>query len=357
MKITFPFMGPVLAYQKLFERLGHTVIPPRRPTRKTVALGAKYSPEFICLPFKIILGSFIEAAEQGAELIVTSGGIGACRAVYYGSLSEQILQQLGYRVRVLVFDSLFEDFSGFLNRCKEIKNRRTLAELIAAVHFAVRLVYVSDALQKKINQIRPYETVLGTADRKWQEIQSLLATCSDWQELRRAARKGNQLIAAIPVSQGRHPLKVGLVGEIYLVMESASNYDLESKLGACGVEILRSWYLSHWITHCFFPPRRMLREVQRYLRQEVGGHERDSIGQILEYKKCGCDGVIHLLPFGCMPELITQTIIPTLALDLDMPILSLSLDEQSGWVNYQIRLEAFLELLRERRELKGAAYG
>jgi predicted nucleotide-binding protein (sugar kinase/HSP70/actin superfamily) len=357
MKITFPFMGPVLAYQKLFELLGHTVIPPLRPTPKTLELGAKYSPEFICLPFKMILGSFIAAAEAGAEIIVTSGGIGACRAVYYGRLSEQILQQLGYNVRVLVFDSIYEDFNGFGNQFKEIKNHHSLTEFWRAFHFVIRLIYVSDAFQKKLNHLRPYEATVGTCDQKWQEIQFLLEQCRSLADLRGLMPKAGRIISSIPVVKERNVLKVGLVGEIYLVMENAANYDLESKLGAFGVEIIRSWYLSDWLTHCIIPPRQMMREVRRYLKNEVGGHERDSIGHILKYHRLGCDGAIHLLPFGCMPELITQTIIPTLTLDLDFPILSLSLDEQTGWVNYQIRLEAFLELLWNRKELKGAAYG
>jgi predicted nucleotide-binding protein (sugar kinase/HSP70/actin superfamily) len=357
MKVSFPYMGPVLAYQKLFERLGHTVITPHRPTPKTVELGAKYSPEFICLPFKIILGNFIEAAQQGVELIVTSGGVGACRAVYYGHLSEQILHQLGYNVRVLVFDALFEDFNGFLGRCSDLKNRRSIREFFKALSFAVQLIYSSDSLQKKLNQIRPQEAIAGSSDRAWQEVQSLLENCNDLAGLRKAEHQAERVIAGIATAKGRNILKVGLVGEIYLVMENASNHDLESKLGAYGVEVVRSWYLSDWITHCFLPPRRMLREVKQYLKHAVGGHERDSIGHILEYQRLGCDGIIHLMPFGCMPELITQTVIPNLALDLDCPILSLSLDEQSGWINYQIRLEAFVELLWNRKELRSAANG
>jgi predicted nucleotide-binding protein (sugar kinase/HSP70/actin superfamily) len=357
MKIAFPYMGPVIAYQKLMERLGHTVIPPSRPTQKTLELGVKYSPEFICLPFKIILGNLIEAAGQGAELIVTSGGIGACRAVYYGDLSEQILRQLGHKVRVLVFDSLFMDFTGFRHQYLALKNRRSTLEFLKALSFAVQLIYGSDSLQKKLNQIRPYEAVTGTADRAWQEIQSALEQCDDLVGLWKARRQAERIIAGIPVNRERKVLKVGLVGEIYLVMESASNHDLESKLATYGVEVVRSWYLSDWLTHCFLPPRRMLREVSQYLRRGVGGHERDSIGHILDYHRLGCDGIIHLMPFGCMPELITQTIIPNLASQLDCPILSLSLDEQNGWANYQIRLEAFMELLWSRQELRGAVNG
>lgn len=351
MKVTFPYLGPVLAYQKLLERLGHEVIIPPRPSQRTIELGGKYSPEFICFPFKIILGSYLEALAEGAEVIVTTGFIGACRAVYYGDLSERILRQLGHPVKVIVFDSPTEGFPSFLRNCREIGNGRPLPEVAAALNLVIRLIYASDHFQKQINHLRPYELFPGTADRIWQEIQALLASCNNLKQLKQTVKAARKLIAAIPVDPNRQVLKVGLVGEIYLVMEGCSNNEIETKLARLGVEVVRRQYISNWFNHCLFPPRRLLRQAKTYLKSAVGGHEQENIGHILEFKKYNFDGVIHLLPFGCMPELVTQTIIPSLATDLDLPILSLSLDEQTGWVNNQIRLEAFVELLWARRRL------
>lgn len=358
MKITFPYMGPVLTHKKLFERLGHEVIMPPRPSQRTVELGAKYSPEFICFPFKIILGSYLEALELGAEVIITTGFIGACRAVYYGDLSERILRQLGYPVKVIVFDSPFEDFQGFLRNCKQIGNRRPLMEVVGILNLVIRLIYASDYFQKEITHLRPYELIPGACSRKWLEIQSLLASCDNLKHFKEVINEARKLIDAIPIDKNREILKVGLVGEIYLVMESCSNNEIEEKLAQFGVEVIRKQYISNWFNHFIFPPRQLLRRAEAYLKHTVGGHEKENIGYILEFKKRGFDGVIHLLPFGCMPELVTQTIIPALATDLDLPILSLSLDEQMGWVGNMIRLEAFVELLWTRYELlKGNSNG
>lgn len=351
MKVTFPYMGPVLVYQKLLEKLGHEVIMPPRPSQKTIELGAKYSPEFICFPFKIILGSYLEALELGAEVIITTGFIGACRAVYYGDLSERILRQLGHPVQVIVFDSPAEGFQRFIRNCRLIGNGRSLPEVAATLNLVIRLIYASDHFQKQINHLRPYELLPGTADRKWREIQSLLESCDNLKQLRHAVKAAKKIIATIPVDKHREILKVGLVGEIYLVMEGCSNNEIERKLARLGVEIVRRQYISNWLNHSLFPPRKLLREAEAYLKYAVGGHEQENIGHILEFKEQNFDGVIHLLPFGCMPELVTQTIIPTLTTDLDLPILSLSLDEQMGWVNNQIRLEAFIDLLWTRSRL------
>ncbi len=351
MKITFPYMGPVLIYKKFFERLGHEVIMPPRPSQRTVELGTKHSPEFICFPFKIILGSYLESLEQGAEMIVTTGFIGACRAVYYGDLSERILHQMGYKIKVIVFDSPTEGFQSFLRNCREIGNGRALPEVIRILNLVIRLIYASDYFQKQITHLRPYELVPGTTNRKWLEIQALLASCENLKQLKKAVKEAGEIIAAIPIDKSREVLKVGLVGEIYLVMEGCSNNEIEEKLAKLGVEVVRKQYISNWFNHFIFPPRKLLREADAYLKYTVGGHEKENIGYILEFKNQGFDGIIHLLPFGCMPELVTQTVIPALATDLDLPILSLSLDEQMGWVGNMIRLEAFVELLWTRREL------
>lgn len=73
MKVSFPHMGCVTGYKKLMEKLGHEVVMPDPPSQKTMELGVKYSPEFICFPFKVMMGTYIECAERGAELIVSSG--------------------------------------------------------------------------------------------------------------------------------------------------------------------------------------------------------------------------------------------------------------------------------------------
>ncbi|HEX3048340.1 MAG TPA: hypothetical protein VHY08_26570, partial [Bacillota bacterium] len=122
MKVTFPYMGSIVIYQKLLEPLGHEVILPLRPTKRTINLGVKYSPEFACFPYKVLLGTYIEALEAGADTIVTSGGSGPCRAGYYCEVHQKTLQSLGYQVEMIVFDSFFKDPRFFLEKVKKIKN-------------------------------------------------------------------------------------------------------------------------------------------------------------------------------------------------------------------------------------------
>jgi predicted nucleotide-binding protein (sugar kinase/HSP70/actin superfamily) len=352
LKVTFPYLGPVLAYQKMFELFGHEVIAPLPPNPRTIELGVKHSPEFICFPFKIILGNYIDAIQRGAELIVTSGGIGACRAGYFGALSEKILNQLGYPVKVLVFDSILSDFPSFYRQGQEIRNHKSVVHTLSIMNLAIHLIFALDQYEKKMRELRPYEKVQGTCKRKWREIQNLLSKSNTLRELRVNRFLADKIIDRIEIEPKEEDiLKIGLLGEIYMVMDGPMNEEFEDKLASLGVQLVRYRYISQWLKNAVRPDNFLLKKADSYLKYDLGGHERENIGHMIRFKELGYDGIIHLLPFGCMPELVTQTVIPRLMKDLNMPILSLSLDEQTGWLNNQVRLEAFVDLLRNRKEL------
>ena len=122
MKVSFPRMGTSwIGLKTLVEGLGQEVILAPPPTKRTLDLGTKYAPEFACLPFKVLLGSYLEAIELGADTIMSSGGVGPCRAGYYTQLQERILnEQLGHDVRVITFEPLNRNWRGTYRILREL---------------------------------------------------------------------------------------------------------------------------------------------------------------------------------------------------------------------------------------------
>ena len=51
--------------------LAYTSPPPM--TKQTIELGAKHSPDYVCAPFKCMMGCYIEALEKGANVIIQTG--------------------------------------------------------------------------------------------------------------------------------------------------------------------------------------------------------------------------------------------------------------------------------------------
>ena len=50
-----------------------------------------------------------------------------------------------------------------------------------------------------------------------------------------------------------------------------------------------------------------------------------------------------------MTEIMSQNIFPKMREDVDIPILSLIMDEQTGKAGYLTRLEAFVDLMRRKK--------
>jgi predicted nucleotide-binding protein (sugar kinase/HSP70/actin superfamily) len=123
-----------------------------------------------------------------------------------------------------------------------------------------------------------------------------------------------------------------------------------------GVEIDRGLWLSDWLNDRFrFMPFRRntfhwaLKQSSPYLQNPCGGESVNSVGHTLHFARKGLDGVIHLMPFTCMPELVAQTILDRISGDFNLPILTLAFDEHTSSGAVQTRLEAFVDLIKRKK--------
>jgi predicted nucleotide-binding protein (sugar kinase/HSP70/actin superfamily) len=86
------------------------------------------------------------------------------------------------------------------------------------------------------------------------------------------------------------------------------------------------------------------RMAKPYLSHEVGGDGLLTVGSSVIFARRGFDAVVHFLPFTCMPEVIAKGVLGRVSQELEMPVLSLSIDEQTGKAGVETRLEALLDL-------------
>lgn len=358
MKVSFPYMGCVTGYAKLFELLGHEVIMPNKPTQRTIDLGVKYSPEFICFPYKVMMGTYVEVLEQGAEVIVSSGGDGPCRAGLYGEVHEKILQSMGYNVEIIIFDSIFRNFNKFKHQLKLVTNGCSAAKFMSTMNFVYKLISKMDFLEKKLKILRAYELNPGDFNQAWTKIVKKFEACYTNNDLNNAYEFSLNLLNSTPMKPKKDRMRFGIVGEIYVIMESSVNMDIEQKLNKLGIEVENVQYISDWIRHNAVPQAinqsksvKVIKKAKEFAHINCGGHDMENIGWMVDFSDRGFDAVIHLMPFGCLPELVTQSAIPTISKELNMPILSLSLDEQMGSANNQTRIEAFVDLVKAKKQM------
>ena len=361
MRVTFPYMGTTIIYKKLLELLGHEVIEPPIPSQRTIDLGVKNSPEFACYPLKVILGSYIEAIESGATTIVTSGGHGPCRAGFYGETHRKILSSMGFDIDLIVFDAYKRDIMGTIKNIRKIKNKKPLGFLLNTIKTVYYMAKSIDRLEKRIQKIRPYEIYKGDSNKAWEEIQNFYDRIKSIEDIKKAEKESQTIIDSIETIevQDSNRIRIGIVGEIYVVMEKSINLKIEEVLGSMGAEVERSQYISEWIDYNLIPnwfskPHELdiLKKGEKYIKEIIGGHAKQTVGHIVDYAERGFDGVVHLMPFACLPELVSQSIIPAITIDYNIPVITLPIDEQTGLANVQTRIEAFLDLVKTKKRIR-----
>jgi len=354
MKVTFAHWGNYTTiFKNLFQRLGFEVITPEKTNPKVIEEGARLAPELFCFPLKVNIGNYLPALKKGADTILMWENIGgSCRMRYYWIVQEKILREAGFNVKVLNFNS-----KNLISRVKEIKktNQISLQKMLQAAYLFFKELSFVEKLEEKAHYLRPREINSNETDRILKEATDSLELNppNNLKELAILKEKIWDKVSGIKIDQNRQVLKVGIIGEIYTIIDSEVNLGLDKKLGKLGVQVHRKLNLIQHLKGGFPPWNEWLlqRRVNPYLKTTVGGHGRQAIEEMIDYTKKGYDGVIQLLPFGCMPEITVRPILQKISREGNTPFLSISLDEQAGEAGIQTRLEAFFDLMKSRKKI------
>ena len=201
---------------------------------------------------------------------------------------------------------------------------------------------------------RPREIEKGTTDRILAESFLEIENANKEKDFPKLKKEILKRLSKTKIEKKENLPKVGLVGEIYTVCDPTINFEVERKLGLEGIEVHREMDITYHLKKLIFPwkDRIIQRKINPYLKSTVGGHGRDAIYEMLKYIKEDFDGIIHLLPFQCMPEITVRPILEKIHQESGIPFLSLSLDEQVAEAGIDTRLEAFVDVVRNHHQNK-----
>jgi len=357
MRIGVPHMGNLyIPLKALLERLELDFVIPPVNNQRTLSLGVRYSPEGMCIPFKLTLGNLIEAAELGADTLLMPAGSGICRLGYYAKTQEQVLHSLGYDAEIVSVGVSQRKLLGLLEVIKRLSNNAPWAKIISAFRFGLAKLNVLDTIERAVQKVRPVERVKGTANRLFARAITATEQADDYQSLKRVKTDCLEQLNQVERDESAEPLVVGIIGEFYVLLEPFSNMDVEKELGRLGVEVRRSLFTSEWTKFSLFlnplgvnEKDRLHKAAMPYLKRDIGGEGWESVGEKVLHAK-DYDGLVHLAPFTCMPEIVAQNIMPSTKENI--PVLTILCDEQLGKPGMLTRLEAFVDLLKHRRRAK-----
>lgn len=356
--ITFPHAGNYYtAFNHFFQKLGYTTVVPPLSTQESLNLGVKYASGQACLPFKLTLGNIVEGLDTGDVAIVAmiGGRTGMCRLAYYGELYKKILYENGYQFELFPFKLKKEMWQTVKRHFPESKLRDFIAN-VYGLWLRLRMV---EFIRDQALQNRPYEVKKGATTLLYNHFIKELGQADTNKKLRALKKDVVRAFDKMPKDMSRETVRIGMVGEFFLQVDHFSTMNMEVFLGENGVLLDYSINFSDFFIGSikqvrfldrFMPTERnkVARLAKPYINRPIGGHARESVGHTALYAKQGCEGVIHIYPFTCMPEIVASSILPKVSKDYNIPVLSLCYDEHTGFAGMQTRLEAFIDMIKSR---------
>jgi len=277
---------------------------------------------------------------------------------YYAKIQEQILDELGYKIEVMSVGISENKLVGLLARIKYLAGNAPWMKIISGFRFGLAKLHALDKIERVVQKIRPVELIKGTANRIFSRAIEAIDQVDDYSTLRKLEKNILSELNEVDKDTQVKPLIVGVTGEFYVLLEPFSNLDVESELGKLGVEVRRTTFVSEWTKYSWFlnplgvdEKTRIHQAALPYLKRDIGGDGWESVGEKVLHAS-EYDGLVHLAPFTCMPEIVAQNIMPSTRESI--PVLTIICDEQMAKPGMLTRLEAFVDLLERRCRANGS---
>jgi len=148
----------------------------------------------------------------------------------------------------------------------------------------------------------------------------------------------------IPPAGRKPPLRVAFIGHPYNLFDTDINKDLLTLTKRLGMEITTSDVLSE---------REIDREVSDLSKEIYWSSGREIVGSLFHFLSGGVDGVVFLTSFKCGIDALLQEFIKRrlkVRGGSSPPLLILSFDEHTGREGLATRLEAFRDVMEQRRK-------
>lgn len=248
--------------------------------------------------------------------------------------------------------------------------RRTVRAKLAPLWAKLK---AGEAVRAKSLLVRAHEAEKGSTTQAYRACVAMLREAHTPREIRRTLRRCLHRLEAVPQDRLPKP-RVAAVGEIYVLLTSFANRGvIEKLLGEAGIEVVEGISISHFIQRTLREfRRRMLRNRSwlkpglnwlaergvELLRQipsepksrplmewEVGGEGKTGVSVARTLVEQGCDGIVHVYPFKCMPEGIAKDAYKELSDLYQVRYLCLTFDKETEIERVKTEVSTFAALL------------
>ncbi|MDD6224107.1 MAG: 2-hydroxyacyl-CoA dehydratase [bacterium] len=349
--ISFPHLGNYyVPISFLLKKVTSFEVKPSPPiTKKTVELGSKHSPDFVCIPFKYNLGNFIETLENGANILIQAGG--GCRYGYYSEVQEKILRDLGYEFEFInLIDGDHFTVKELFQTFKKLNPKLSFIKFAYYTLLTLLMIRYMDEIDQYIRNNIGFEEVENSFSELQKQMLDDFSKTRSYFGLTHKFLSYRKKFRKLKINKPKDCLKVGIIGELYTSMEPFSSFFLEKELAKMKIQVRRFTNVSYLLYQKKLHRKKMLKYIPEYCKYTIGADGMDNVYRSKYLAMEGYDGIIHIKPFGCTPEIGAIPIIRKVCEDYHMPVIFFSFDSATSDTGIKTRLEAFYDMLKERKD-------
>lgn len=353
--VSFPHIANY--YIPIYNLLNHIVdkenvkvLMPKKITNNTIVKGAKLSPDFVCLPFKYNMGNYIESLENGANVLIQAGG--GCRYGYYYEVQEQILKDMGYDFTFIpLVDEEGMNIFNVYKKFKMLNEKLSFKDFCYYFLLGFKMIYILDKFETYIRNNYTYQVGEEKYTKIHKDLLNDMLNVHNFRDLGNLDKKYKKLLKDVILKfDKKEDIKIGIVGELFTSMEPNSSFFLEKELNKLNCKVKRYTTVTYLLFQKGFAEKKVMKKASDYITYHLGADGPESVAHTLELIEEGYDGIIHIKPFGCSPEINAMPILQKISAEKNIPIMYLTFDEQTSSTGIKTRIEAFYDMLKMKKE-------
>ncbi|HVN54823.1 MAG TPA: hypothetical protein VMT46_10870 [Anaerolineaceae bacterium] len=357
---TFSWGNNYIAIRGLLRALGHELATPGEVSLSTVQKGTQLTHPFLCYSGKIVVGQVAEQIEAGQRnfIFLSSHGAEACRCADTAGFMEMLFREKypDFRANRLGGNHSAETLATMRQAFPGVSRRQHDAAYfifgmkLELLYWIGRVCLRLRSLAENADEVRRLEKRMVERVDRHNHPASLfcLGLLFRWKASR------------IRRKQEQPGIRVGIVGGEHILSELDAIMAKIKDLAEKGVYIeWRSGFRMLARSAAYdnpLPGKEGLAYMKALSRPYLHAHSQSSetisCAHALEFANEGFDGIIHVYAMGCMPQTSLRPALQKISLDRDIPILALSIGDKFNEGGVETRLDAFIDLLRQKREQK-----
>ncbi|MCG3220462.1 MAG: hypothetical protein H7641_03695 [Candidatus Heimdallarchaeota archaeon] len=331
MKKRVGFPNALLFYQfsvlwiTFFQELGAEIVISPKTNKIIKDLGVKFAPDEDCYSTKLYFGHTLYLKDKVDYLFIPR--LGSDHEINVGCPKFIALAE----VLKSMFPDLPKIIMPFFSMAKKGHGRFKIIRIIFSIgfRFTINPFRILIAGKRAFDAQYKHEKELKISEEELQK----------WED-------SEISLQYFQISEQREtPLRIALVGHSYVINDGFSSLDIKNLLLSRGIDI---------ITPEQMPKALIEKQMEKLDYNMYFNYAREILGTVMHFiENKSIDGILQLIIFSCGPDsIIGEMSSRYFSRNPGTPLLQLVLDELSSETGILTRIEAFLDMIERKNELR-----